>query len=79
MYKQGKTCLNEAYGQVRVRKYLIHSLLSVVRNQEMLYSHCLSNLKLEYFVWKVQANQEGVKLNAIHQLMIIYWVNTCTV
>ena len=35
----------------------------------MLYRHCFST-SLQYAIWKVQVNQDSLKLNGTHQLLV---------
>jgi hypothetical protein len=55
--------LNETYSTVRVGKHM--SALFPIKNglkQDDL-SQLLSNFALEYSIWRVQVNQDGLKLN----------------
>ena len=36
----------------------------------MIYHHCFSTFYLEYGIWRVQVNQDGLKLHGIHQLFV---------
>jgi len=36
----------------------------------MFYHHCFSTLLLEYAAWRVPVNQNGLKLNGTHQLLL---------
>jgi hypothetical protein len=38
--------------------------------EELLYHPYISNFAFEFPIWKVQVNQEGLKLNATHQLLV---------
>jgi hypothetical protein len=66
-----KMYLTKTYGIVRVSKNL--SDLFPIRNgwkQEDVLSPLLLNFVLEYSVRRVQINQDGLKLNSTHQLLL---------
>ena len=66
-----KMCLNEACSTVRVGKHL--SDMFLVRNglkQRAALSPLLFNSVLEYVIRRVQVNQDGLKLNGTHHLLV---------
>jgi len=70
-----KMCLNDTYSSVCVGKYL--SDMSPIKNdlkQEDDLLLLIFNFALQYTTRRVQVNQDGLKSNGTHQLlMLIYW------
>ena len=64
-------CLNETYGRVRVGKHF--SNMFPIKNgfkQGNASSLLLFTLALEYVIRRVQVNQDDLKLNGIHHLLV---------
>ena len=66
-----KICLNEGHYEVQTGKHLSYKFpIKNCLKQGDTLSPVLFSFRLEYSKGKFPANQEGLKLNGIHQLLV---------
>ena len=66
-----KICVNETYNRVQVGKHVsdMFPVRNDVKEGDALFP-LLFNFALDYTIGRAQVNQEGLKLNGTHQLVV---------